>query len=504
MGMYRGSLLRKLRGAEGKSAANNALKYGLAFIFFTTLLLACDPPAGPQPQPQPTVEPPTFSPAGADLGALPLPEVSSTGSLEIRSGTDGATIRYTIGLTPPAGGRDTLAAPTTTTGTQYSTSPTFATLADDLSGEYPKNITIKAIAVLNGRGSTLRTATYTVVAPTPGLTFDIDGTPPSQPIPIAENSASAITYRVVLDSEITSNVVVNLSVDNAGVTLNPTTLTFEPLSPGNPRNWNRPQEVTITTPAVTTDTTITITHTVNDADSDNSYDGISEDATFTVTNSGILVSSNALSVNEGAFVDYTVTLDGVPTSTVTITVGGAGSEATISRVLSDGTPGVGSTVTFEAGTANWNQPQTVRVTANNNMIDDLPLTLTHTAASSDANYSGVTGPEVMVTITDDDTRGFAFTEQSFGTLTAGGGTGTYEVALTSKPTADVTVTAVSRLDVATVGGIGILTLNFTTENWNVPQQVTVTGVGSGTTTISHSASGGDYNGTIDTVTVTVP
>ena len=163
MGMYRDSLLRKLRGAEGKHAANNALKYGLAFIFFTTLLLACDPPAGPQPQPQPqpTVEPPTFSPAGADPGASPV-AVLTTDSLAISSETDGASIRYTLGLTPPADGTDTLAAPTATTGTQYSTSQTFAALADDLSGEYPKNITIKAIAVLNGRSSTLGTTTFKV------------------------------------------------------------------------------------------------------------------------------------------------------------------------------------------------------------------------------------------------------------------------------------------------------------------------------------------------------
>ena len=145
MGMCRDSLLRKVRGAEGKHAANNALKYGLAFIFFTTLLLACDPPAGSQPQPQPTVETPTFSPAGADPGASPV-AVLTTDSLAISSETDGASIRYTLGLTPPADGTDTLAAPTATTGTQYSTSQTFAALADDLSGEYPKNITIKAIA----------------------------------------------------------------------------------------------------------------------------------------------------------------------------------------------------------------------------------------------------------------------------------------------------------------------------------------------------------------------
>ena len=169
MGMHRDSLLRKVRGAEGKHAANNALKYGLAFIFFTTFLLACDPPAGPGgpgpgpgPGPQqPPVESPTFSPAGADPGASPV-AVLTTDSLAISTRTDGATIRYTLGLTPPADGRDTLAAPTATTGTQYSTSQTFAALADDLSGEYPKNITIKAIAVLNGRSSTLRITTFKV------------------------------------------------------------------------------------------------------------------------------------------------------------------------------------------------------------------------------------------------------------------------------------------------------------------------------------------------------
>ncbi|MCY4424424.1 MAG: hypothetical protein OXC06_15285, partial [Acidimicrobiaceae bacterium] len=79
---------------------------------------------------------------------------------------------------------------------------------------------------------------------------------------------------------------------------------------------------------------------------------------------------------------------------------------------------------------------------------------------------------------------------------------TYEISLNAAPTADVVVTPSSnKAAVATVSGA----LTFTTSNWQTPQPVTVTGVGDGTATISHTVTSADltYNGLTTVLDVAV-
>jgi hypothetical protein len=93
---------------------------------------------------------------------------------------------------------------------------------------------------------------------------------------------------------------------------------------------------------------------------------------------------------------YTVVLDSRPTANVTITVlpddqtdAGAG-------------PGAAIVLTFNGG--NWNQPQTVTVTA----VDDAVVeglhtsTLTHAVASADPAYDDFDAPAVTVIVGDND------------------------------------------------------------------------------------------------------
>ena len=78
--------------------------------------------------------------------------------------------------------------------------------------------------------------------------------------------------------------------------------------------------------------------------------------------------------------------------------------------------------------------------------------------------------------------------------------------LQTQPTTTVTVTVSSDdTDAATVSGP---TLRFTTSNWDTEQTVTVRGVNDGDSdgefvTITNTASGGEYAGVTETVTVTV-
>ena len=109
------------------------------------------------------------------------------------------------------------------------------------------------------------------------------------------------------------------------------------------------------------------------------------------------------------------------------------------------------------------------------------------------------GALATLTIANDDERGLDLSETDVTVTEAPGAgrTATYTVALGSQPTAEVTV-SVSSGD-AGVATVAPASLTFGTGAWSAVQTVTVTGVddevdnaSDRTTTISHTAGGGDY------------
>src|SRR5438309_491051 len=82
--------------------------------------------------------------------------------------------------------------------------------------------------------------------------------------------------------------------------------------------------------------------------------------------------------------------------------------------------------------------------------------------------------DVAVTNTDNDTAGISVIPTSGLTTTEGGGTATFTVALTSQPTANVTIGLSS--SGLTEGTVAPASVTFTPGNWNTTQTVTVTGV----------------------------
>ena len=108
---------------------------------------------------------------------------------------------------------------------------------------------------------------------------------------------------------------------------------------------------------------------------------------------GVSVSKTALTVTEGDTTggSYTVVLNTLPTANVTVTVAGyAGTDVTPSP----------TTLAFTR--MNWDTAQTVTVKAGNDAdTADDTVTLTHSAASSDSNYNGIT--IAGVTVNDNDT-----------------------------------------------------------------------------------------------------
>ena len=123
------------------------------------------------------------------------------------------------------------------------------------------------------------------------------------------------------------------------------------------------------------------------------------------------------------------------------------------------------------------------------------------SSEDDAAYDDLANITMNVTIEDDDEHGLEISDTTV-SVDEDGGTATYKVSLTSKPTGNVTVTVTSNATgVATVDTSyrpdgNQNTLTFTTANWATDQTVTVTGVNDDidnspdrTATITHDPSG---------------
>ena len=144
---------------------------------------------------------------------------------------------------------------------------------------------------------------------------------------------------------------------------------------------------------------------------------------------------------------------------------------------SDTTEGTVSPVSLTFTSANWNTPQTVTVTGVNDVVDDGDIAytiVTAPATSGDPTYSGMNASDVSVTNIDNDTAGFIVTPISGLTTTEAGGRAHFTVVLNTQPSADVTIALSSSNP--SEGTVSPASLTFTSDNWNMPQTVDVTGV----------------------------
>jgi len=203
---------------------------------------------------------------------------------------------------------------------------------------------------------------------------------------------------------------------------------------------------------------------------------ISESAQVTVNlgTPGINVSPiRELSTSEdGGMATFSVVLATPPSDEVSITLSSSDtSEGMVSP----------SALTFNA--ANWSQAQTVTVTG----IDDGAIDgnvvytiVTDAAISVDANYNGLDAADVSVTNSDNDVAvpGAINVNPTTGLTTSESGqTASFTVVLGSQPTATATIGL--RSSDRTEGAVNPASLSFTTNNWNTPQTVTVTGQNDG-------------------------
>ena len=428
-----------------------------------------------------------------ELTTRPPPSVTVTesgGSTDVTEA--GATDSYTVVLDTLPSGTVTITitpdaqitvapAPLTFTTADWSTAQTVTVTAVDdavVEGAHTGTITHSA----SGGG-------YDGVSISSVVANNADNDSPSVTVTesggstdVAEGGATD-SYTLVLDLEPSGTVTITVSPD-ADVSVSATTLNF------TTGNWSSPQTVTVTTvdDAVVEGLHIgTITHSA----SGGSYDGVSvSDVVANITDNdvgGVIVTESAGStdVTEGGATDtYDVVLDSAPSGTVTISIT-PDSQVTISP----------APLTFT--TSEWSTAQTVTVTAVNDTVVEGTHTGTITHSASGGGLDGVSISDVVANITDNEVASVTVTESAGSTVaTEGGATDIYDVVLDAEPSGTVTITLTPDADVS----VSFPTLAFTTSDWSTAQTVTVTPVndaiveGAHTGTVTHSASGGAYDG----------
>lgn len=181
---------------------------------------------------------------------------------------------------------------------------------------------------------------------------------------------------------------------------------------------------------------------------------------------GATVSPTFLLVDEGSTKTFSVVLNLQPTSDVVINLRSDNSAAgTVDKSRLIFTP------------TNWNMPQTVTVSSNDNDVinDDVQFKIVlDNAISSDSKYNGRDIQDVEVTSLNNDIPGVTVTPTSGLTTTEAGGQATFTVRLNTRPTADVVIGLTS--DNVKEGTVIPSSLTFTSANYDEPQVVAVTGI----------------------------
>jgi large repetitive protein len=282
------------------------------------------------------------------------------------------------------------------------------------------------------------------------------------------------TFTIVLNSQPTAPVAIALSSNDTGEgTVSPTSVSF------TPSNWNAPKVVTVkgVDDDVSDGNQIFTIVTAPATSNDNGYKGINA-ADVTITNvdndsPGITVNAAPnLKTTEAAGnpAQFTVVLNTKPASNVVIPL-----------ASSDSTEGKPAPVSLTFTPLNWNAPQSVTVTGQDDLVADgnqVYKILLQPAMSSDA-YNGLDGADVTLTNVDNDSAGITVTAAP--NLQTGenpqSASASFTVVLNSQPTSSVTIAvSTSPAGEGTVVAPATGSLVFTNANWDSPQTVTVKGV----------------------------
>ncbi len=297
-----------------------------------------------------------------------------------------------------------------------------------------------------------------------------------------EEDGATDSYEVTLASRPTADVTIRVSSDGQTRT-NPTALTFVPSA------WNAAHQVTVTAEddgVEEGDHQGIIDHSIESADA--AYDGIAAPSVTALIldkkkpGVRIVESIGSTRVTEGGQGDtYTIELLTEPRASVLVTIQ-SDTQVTVEP----------SAITFHPW--DWDDAETIIVRAVDDEVAEGTHTsiLRHSASSFDDGYAGIDIADVSVRVTDNDTAGVSVLPTSL-QVAEGGATAPYQVALTSRPTADVTVRIATDGQTRTTP----TALTFSPSTWRTSRIVTVAADDDGVvegdhqSTISHSVESAD-------------
>ena len=381
------------------------------------------------------------------------------------SGTSSQVVTLTVGATavsPAVTGDLTLSANKTLTiaaGATTSSGTVTLTAVDNDVDAANKTFTISGDASGgNGVGDPANTTLTITNDDTRGVTVtggplsmaEVDNTE-------TEEKEHQSSYTVVLDSEPTHNVQVNISAPSM-VTVSPTQLTF------TSTNWNQAQTVTVTAVNDTADNpgdvrTSYITHAVVAGSSD--YTNVSAARVAVTVNDDDgepALSIDSPSVTEGD--------NGTRTMTFKVTLAPASGKA-VSVDYADANTGTATSATdyatITAGTLNFAAGQTektVSVTVNGDELDEPneTIVLRLSSPSNAALSGGKATLDGTGTITDDDATPTVALKLSSSSITENGGSSTVSATLSGTSSQAVTLTvATTPVDQAVAGDLTLST-----------------------------------------------
>ncbi len=285
---------------------------------------------------------------------------------------------------------------------------------------------------------------------------------------VAIDEGGSATYTVVLDSRPAANVVITPTI--ASVTpafmVQPATLTF------TPANWSDRQPVTVTGLDNDIDDGAlagSVTHAITAPAAGGYAVTLAISSVSVMINdddeAGVTIGRDAVTVDEDGSAIYTVVLDSQPATRVVIMPATTGDSSAFTAAP--------ATLIFTP--ENWKETQQITVAGVDNDIDDNGGTgsVTHviTTAAAGGYPVDLSISAVSVTINNDDEAGVTIGRDAV--TVDEDGSAIYTVVLDSQPAARVVI-------MPTVIGTEFTaqptTLTFTTENWNVMQDITIAGV----------------------------
>ncbi|MBF2753759.1 MAG: hypothetical protein ISN29_00660, partial [Gammaproteobacteria bacterium AqS3] len=300
---------------------------------------------------------------------------------------------------------------------------------------------------------------------------------------IGEGSGGG-TKRVWLTAQPSGNVTLQISNSLPGMQVCAVTLTGCPAAfTFTPSNYSVEQSIKIT--ALEDANAVNEIGTATFTASGGGYSGVSRSlqiGTLDNDTAGLIV-GGARSATEGGTGSFTVRLRSEPTADVTVAATAGSDIASVAPASLTFTPG------------NWNTDQTFTVTADTDTdtnFDDSTGSVSLRASGGD--YGSVSAG-VDIAVTDADAPDLDIAPAVL--LVSEGAGGSYAVRLSGPPSDAVTVSATSGdAGAATVQSESLV---FTTSNWNVAQNFSVTSsedtdTDNESTVITFSASGGGYAG----------